>query len=60
MINKMNEHKGLERLLKHEKITESVRKEMTKKKDFYEKKLDLINLLLKKGSAEPKSKKVKV
>ena len=48
----MNEAKGLERLMKHAKITESVRKEMIKKQDFYEKKLAMITLILQKKTKE--------
>lgn len=40
--------KELERLLKHEKITEQVRIDLMKKKAVYEKRLALITLILQK------------
>ena len=48
----MNEAKGLGKLMKHEVITEIIREEMTKKKDFYEKKLAMITLILQKKTKE--------
>ncbi len=48
----MNENKGLERLMKHETISESVKEDMTKKKKFYEKKLAMITLILQKKTKE--------